>query len=362
MEELKEARSKIEAIDKKMAELFEERMQCSRQISELKKLHGLSIRDSVREAALIEKNRKFITDSQIEEYYVDFLKNTIDTSCKYQERLLCGMKVAYCGKNGAFANIAAKKTFPTAQLLAYSSFEKAYAAVENGECDCAVLPLENSYAGEVGTVLDLIYSGSLYINQVVSLPIIHNLIGMEGSAREDIKTVVSHPQALSQCSEYIEKNGWKTISYSNTATAAQYVKDLGDKSVAAIASDVTAEADGLKIIEARVNDNPNNTTRFAVFSKVQNKPSLFAKEDKENFILVFTVKNQAGSLAQTLNILGAHGYNMRSLRSRPMKDLRWNYYFYIEAEGNINTENGRDLLNELSVLCANLKLAGVYSD
>ena len=117
---------------------------------------------------------------------------------------------------------------------------------------------------------------------------------------------------------------------------------------------------GLKIVDKVINDSRTNTTRFAALSRAQNRPASMSSCAEENFILVFTVKNEAGALAQTLNIIGAHGFNMRNLRSRPMKDLQWNYFFYIVAEGNINNENGRDMLRELSAICAKLKLVGTY--
>lgn len=117
---------------------------------------------------------------------------------------------------------------------------------------------------------------------------------------------------------------------------------------------------GLKLIDKVINDSKTNTTRFAALSRAQNRPAGMSSRAEENFILVFTVKNEAGALAQTLNIIGAHGFNMRNLRSRPMKGLQWNYFFYIEAEGNVNNENGRDMLRELSAVCAKLKLVGTY--
>lgn len=360
MSELDTARKEINRIDAAMAELFEERMRCCEQVAAYKKDAGLSIRDTAREEKLIEANRKHIQSADIESYYVQFLKNTIDLSCRYQSRLMHGMRVTYCGVEGAFAYVAAKRMFPEAELVAFSSFTDAYAAVERGEYDCAVLPLENSYAGEVGTVMDLIFSGSLYVNQVIDLPIVHNLLANEGAGPEDIRTVVSHPQALQQCDEYIRRHGYAIQSYSNTALAARYVKETGDPTVAAIASEETSEIFGLHILDSGINDSKNNTTRFAAFSRAQNRPMTAVKREDENFILVFTVQNQAGALAQTLNIIGAHGFNMRNLRSRPMKDLQWNYFFYIEAEGNINNENGRDMLRELSALCAKLKLVGTY--
>lgn len=360
MEELKSVRSKIEKIDSEMAKLFEERMHCVEAVANYKAEHGLSVKDSTRETELIEKNRKLISVPLIEEYYISFLKNSMELSCQYQSRLLKGMKISYCGVEGAFADIASKKMFPSSEHIAFPSFAEAYAAVEKGDCDCAVLPLENSYAGEVGTVMDLVFSGSLYINQVIDLPITHNLISTPDSTADKITTVVSHPQALQQCAGYITKHGLKTVAYSNTAAAAEYVKNSGDPTIAAIASEDTASVYGLKMLVSGINDSKNNSTRFAALSKAKNRPAVPAKDD--NFILVFTVKNEAGALAQMLNILGAHGYNMRNLRSRPMKELQWNYFFYIEAEGNINCENGEDMLREMSALCAKLKLVGTYSD
>ena len=208
--------------------------------------------------------------------------------------------------------------------------------------------------------MDLIFSGSLYVNQVIDLPIVQNLIGTENATLDSVKTVVSHPQALQQCEAYVRRHNYRTEAYSNTALAAMHVKELNDPSVAAIAADEASSIFGLRVIDSEINDSKNNTTRFAAFSRSQNRPVSTGKREDENFILVFTVQNEAGALAQTLNIIGAHGFNMRNLRSRPMKNLQWNYFFYIEAEGNINTENGRDMLRELSAICAKLKLVGTY--
>ena len=360
MNELEMSRKEITRIDEEMAKLFEQRMKAAEKIAEYKKECGLSIRDYARETELVNRNRRYIERADVESYYVQFLKSTIDLSCQFQSRVMHGMRVTYCGVEGAFAHIAAKHMFPEAELTAFSNFTDAYEAVERGEYDCAVLPLENSYAGEVGTVMDLIFSGSLYVNQVIDLPIVQNLIGTENATLDSVKTVVSHPQALQQCEAYVRRHNYRTEAYSNTALAAMHVKELNDPSVAAIAADEASSIFGLRVIDSEINDSKNNTTRFAAFSRSQNRPVSTGKREDENFILVFTVQNEAGALAQTLNIIGAHGFNMRNLRSRPMKNLQWNYFFYIEAEGNINTENGRDMLRELSAICAKLKLVGTY--
>ncbi|MCR4658200.1 MAG: chorismate mutase [Lachnospiraceae bacterium] len=362
METLNEVRKKIDSIDREMLKLFEERMSCSKAIAEHKKDKGLPVKDPEREKELIRRNREFVQNKEIEGYYVDFITDILDLSCEYQSSLIDGIRIAYSGVKGAFSYIAAKKLFPEGELMAFSDFGGAYRAVERGEADVAVLPIENSFAGDVGTVMDLAFSGSLYINRVTGVDIVQNLLAVKGASLDTIRTVVSHPQALEQCGEYIADHGFETLTYSNTAVAAEYVRDKGDKTVAAIASAETAELYGLTLLEQGINTSNNNTTRFAVFSRSQNESVTTGRHDNERFILVFTVQNKAGALAQTLNIIGAHGYNMVCLRSRPMKDLIWTYYFFVEAEGNINSQNGKDMLKELSVICAKLKLVGAYMD
>ena len=359
MSKLEEARKIINDVDSQMAKLFEKRMEAAKLVAEYKKEHALSILDEAREKEVIAKNSQMVEDSVVREYYIQFLKDTMKVSRDYQSRLNYGMKVAYSGVPGAFAYIAAKRMFPEATLVSYSNFDEAYKAAENGECDSVVLPIENSFAGDVGTVMDLLFSGSLYVNQIIDLGIEHNLIACDGASLDTVKTVVSHEQALSQCKEYLNARGYETQVYPNTALAAKYVKELNDPTVAAVASDETAAIFGLKILAGKIHTSKTNTTRFAAFSRTK-KDAAKGRKSNENFILVFTVKNEAGALAKTLDIIGAHGYNMRNLRSRPMKELMWSYYFYIEAEGNINSEDGRDMLTELGATCDRLKLAGTY--
>ncbi|MBQ3040287.1 MAG: chorismate mutase [Clostridia bacterium] len=361
MNELEAARGIINEVDCEMAKLFEKRMKASELVAKYKKEHGLSILDTSRENEVVNKNSAYIEDEIVKEYYVEFLKNTMSISRSYQARLNEGMRVAYSGVEGAFAHIASKRLYPEATYVSYKDFESAYSAVENGECDVCVLPIENSYAGDVSTVMDLLFSGSLYVNQVLDLEINHCLIANEGATKDDIKKVISHPQALAQCSEYINKHGYEQISYQNTALAAKFVKESNDKEIAAIASDETAKIFGLNILESKINSSRNNTTRFVAFSRALNlSPNDTKRKMNEHFMLVFTVKNEAGALAKTIDIIGAHRYNMRNLRSRPMKELLWNYYFFVEADGNINTQNGKDMLRELGATCDRLKLVGTY--
>ena len=361
MSSLDEKRKKINEIDKKMAQLFEERMEVSKEIALFKKENALPILDSLREKEILASHQNDMSDLVVQEYYISFLKELMNISKRYQSRIIEGIKVGYTGVEGAFGHIAAQKIFTNGKYISYPSFTSAYEAVEKGECDVCVLPLENSYAGDVGEVMDLIFAGSLYINQVSELVIEHNLLGKETASEDKIKTVMSHPQALQQCSEYIEKMHFNTIEYPNTAMASLDLAKSNDDTVGVIASKESASLYNLKILKEHIQTNHNNSTRFAVFSRSLRKPSAASKMG-EHFILVFTVLNEAGSLAKTLNIIGSHGFNMRNLRSRPMKSLMWNYYFFVELEGNINSQDGKDMLNELKTVCDCLKLVGTYTE
>ncbi|MBR5338429.1 MAG: chorismate mutase [Lachnospiraceae bacterium] len=360
MDELKECRLGINEIDEEMARLFEKRMGYAKRIAAYKKENGLPVRDPGREKELIDRCSGFISDEEIRSYYVSYLKSALDVSCSYQEMRMKGMKVAYGGAEGAFANIAAKRLFPGARLISMHDFTEAYRSVEYGDNDCAVLPIENSMAGEVGTVLDLMFQGSLYIRKIYDLPVSHHLLGLPGSKKADIKCVISHPQALAQCSGYLSGMDAELREAANTSAAAKIVAESKNKGLSAIASDETAAVYGLEILDSDIQNSGINTTRFAVFSRCAGDPEPAVKNSEENFILMFTVKNEAGALASTLNIIGAHGINMKSLKSRPLKSLPWNYYFYIEAEGNIHSRNGKAMMQELSALCDKLKLVGYY--
>lgn len=350
---LEEARRIINDVDKKMAELFVKRMRATEMVYEYKKEFGLPIFDQKREDEVIRKNSAMIEDEVLKSYYIDYIKNLMSVSKAYQYRMQSGLKVAYSGVEGAFAYIAAGRIFPESTRVSCRDFKSAYNSVEDGSCDVAVIPIENSYAGEVGQTIDLIFSGGLFINGIYELEIHQNLLGLPDASVEDIKKVTSHPQALGQCHDYITLKGFETEEASNTAVAAKMVADTGDKSLGAVASLETAELYGLKVLEATINKSGENTTRFAVLSKV--------KENLPNSVLMFTVKNEAGSLANAISIIGKYCYNMTALRSRPLKKHSWQYYFYIEIDGTTENEKGRKMLEELNGVCDKLKVAGSFA-
>lgn len=356
MNELEKARQMINSVDSQMAKLFEQRMEAVKLVAEYKRKNGIQVTDSAREEEVIKRNSAKFENEEFKPYYVNFLRYNMELSKNMQHRLLEGMRVAYSGVEGAFANIAAIRIFPDTVAVPYPDFKAAYNSVANGECDCVLLPVENSYNGDVGQVMDLVFFGNLYINGVFDIEIVQNLLAVKGTTMDEVREVVSHPQALGQCAEYIRKHGFKATEAVNTAVAAKLVADTGKHSLAAIGSDEAAEKYGLKKLEAHINESSSNTTRFAVLSATPKLPS----EADNQFIMLFTVKNEAGALGKAISIIGENGFNLRALKSRPTKELIWNYYFYAEGEGNINSEKGRKMLDELKNFCNNLRVVGSF--
>lgn len=356
MTDLENARQKINRIDKEMAHLFEERMNAARTVAEYKRANGLRVTDVAREAEVISRNSSLVENEALKPYYVSFLQSNMEISKSYQHRLLEGMRVAFSGVEGAFANIAARRIFPDATAVPYSDFKAAYDSVVNGESDCAVLPIENSHNGDVIQVMDLTFFGSLYINGIYDIEVVQNLLAVKGTTMDEVKQVISHPQALGQCAKYIREHGFEPVEAVNTAVAAKHVAEAGRHDIAAIGSSEAAKIFGLKKLEAHINESGGNTTRFAVFSKTPKAPS----EADNQFIMLFTVSNEAGALGTAINTIGKYGFNLRALKSRPTKELIWSYYFYAEGEGDINSEKGRKMLDELKECCSDVRIAGSF--
>ena len=286
--------------------------------------------------------------------------------------------VIFSGIEGSFAAIAAHRLFPEGEFSHAHSFKEAYEKVSDGTCDAAVLPIENSYAGEVGQVSDLMFGGDLQVRFIYELNISQCLLGVPGGSIEEIRTVISHPQALEQSAEFISAHNWETQPYENTARAAREVARKGDPSFAAVGSAETAELYDLTILARDINESAQNTTRFAVFVRPEEddgrkdaaQVTLPEKEtaieepkdnaSSENTILIFTIKHVAGSLAKAVTIIGMYDFNMRVIRSRPVKEKNWQYYFYTELEGRVDTEDGKNMLKLLRTACELIKVVGIY--
>ena len=267
------------------------------------------------------------------------------------------MVVAYSGIEGSFAAIAAEEIFPEVERLSCRTFREAYEQAEKGNCDACVLPVENSYAGEVGQVSDLMFSGTLKISGVYELRVSQCLLGIRGSTAETVRKVISHPQALEQCGDYIARAGYETVAYENTARAAREVAQREDTALGAIGSRKAAELYGLEILAEDINESAQNVTRFAVFRRPD---AAGAAQPGTNTVLIFTIRDFAGALARAITIIGKHNYNMRVLRSRPVRDVNWQYYFYTEIEGRLDTEEGWRMLEQLKAACEVIKVIGTY--
>lgn len=356
MSNLQEARNKINEVDKQMARLFEERMEAVKQVAEYKMDRGLPVFDASREKEVLDRNSAYLSNETYQPFYILFQQDVMEVSKTYQRQLMEGLHVAYSGVEGAYAHIVTRRVFPDGKAVSYPNFEAAYHAVEKGECECVVLPIENSFAGQVGDSIDLIFEGTLYITGIYELSIQHNLLGIKGASADDIKCVISHEQALDQCATYIAQHNLDSQPYKNTAVAGKTVAEKNDKTLGAIASKETAELYGLDVLAEKINDSNLNTTRFAVLSRKKNDK----QRVQGHFVMMFTVSHQAGALARAIDIIGKYGFNMEAIKSRTLKGKLWQYYFYTEIEGNPYGKSGAGMVEELKECCDQVRIIGTY--
>lgn len=263
--------------------------------------------------------------------------------------------IAYQGIEGANSHEAAQMLFPNGMLKAYKTFEDVFKAVEEGECDYAVLPVENSTAGSVSAVYDLILRYRYYIVGAYDMKIDHCLAGLKQSELCDIEKVISHPQALSQCGGYTKKMGFETISCSNTAVAARETANEKRLNLAAICSRRAAEEYGLKILDSHLQDNANNTTRFIVISK-----KLYIADNANKVSLCFSLPHVTGALFHMLQRFDALGLNLTKIESRPVPDKDFEYLFYLDFSGNVRTESVTGLLCRLDEELPEFSFLGNY--
>lgn len=355
--DIAEARKNIDRIDREMAELFAERMRAAAVVAAYKEEHGLPVEDKAREAEMIARNTERLPPAY-RPYYRNFLVGTITESKRYQRLLVSGLRVAYSGVEGAFAHVATMRIFgEPGEKVACPDFATAYRSVESGACHCAVLPIENSYAGDVGQVMDLAWRGSLTISGIYDLPLSQCLLAKPGVTLAEVREVVSHPQALAQCQPYLRRQGWIQTTAVNTAVAARTVAAGERREVAVIAARETAELYGLQVLENDINEQKSNTTRFAVFSTA----ACEIKPSDNHFVLLFSCKNQPGALGDAISVISRHDYNLKCLKSHPTGVENWAYYFYAEGEGNLGTEAGQTMRRELERVCNSVRVLGSFS-
>ncbi|EFB76951.1 bifunctional chorismate mutase/prephenate dehydratase [Subdoligranulum variabile] len=362
MDLLQQARTEIDAIDAQMATLFERRMRAVADVARYKAQTGKPVFDAVREAAVLDKNTARLQDEALRPYYRTFLQEAMAVSRAYQRAMLGRDTAAYQGVQGAWSHIALRRLFPFSRTLSFATWGEVFDAVQNGDAEFGVLPFENSNAGDVSTVLDLLYTHpGLIVARMCDLPIRQDLLGVPGASLAGVRTVISHPQALAQSSVFLQQHGLATQAWSNTADAARHIAELNDPSVAAIASAETADLYGLKILAAGVNADGDNTTRFIVIERADEAPVMTG--EGQRLALLFTARHEPGQLAAVLDQIGARGFNMECIKSRPLPHVPFEYYFYVQlvCPAGSTRADCEALLDTLRTDCSTLRLVGAFT-
>ncbi|WP_314164873.1 prephenate dehydratase [Lachnoanaerobaculum gingivalis] len=265
-------------------------------------------------------------------------------------------KIVYQGVEGAYSHIVTQTLFPDENTENVNTFEDAINSVLNGEASYCVVPIENSSAGIVTDIFDLLLKKDVVIVAEYDLHISHCLLGITGASFFDIKIVYSHPQALMQCASYLKEHPeWSQISLLNTAVSAKKVKNEGKIEQAAIASELSAKLYGLNILDSGINRNSNNTTRFVVLSKEK----IFSKASNK-LSLILELPHEKGMLYNILGILVLNGLNLLKIESRPIPEKTFEYRFFIDIEANLNSANVSNVLEILKNKVPFLKILGNY--
>lgn len=379
MSGLNDYRIEIDEIDKKLVELLDKRMRVSEKIGRYKKENNLPVLDAAREREKLDKITDMANDDMAS--YTRLLYNLImdmskdhqrkcngdvselvdkiDETLKSTDKVLPKRPLVACqGVMGAYSQQACDKIFDMPKVIYMKNFEGVFKAIDEGLCRYGVLPLENSTAGSVNKVYDLMMKYNFYIIKSLKLKIDHSLLALTGTKKEDIKEIFSHEQAIMQCSEYIKNmSGVKVTVCENTAAAAKRVSESGRNDVAALASSVCGNLYGLNLVEEDVQDNGNNYTRFICISK---NPEIYPGAEKTSIMM--TLPHKPGSLYNILSRLYSLGVNITKLESRPIPDKDFQFMFYFDIECNVYSEEFTRLISELESLSKDFRYLGSYSE
>ncbi len=377
---LEELRAEIDTIDDNLLQDFAQRMNVVGQIGLEKKSEGLPTLDPARER---EKLADIVAKlpPEMEQYGYTLWSMLFEISRSYQsslnpqpsalrkdiERAIADTQplfppaatVACQGVEGAYSQLACEKLFKHPQVMYFKTFESVFSAIENGFCDYAVLPLENSTAGSVKEIYDLMLSHSSFkIVRSTRLKIDHNLVAKKGTKMSDIKEIFSHPQAISQCAKFLDAMpGVKITACENTAAAAEAVAKSERTDVAAISSYNCVELYGLERLAADIQDRSNNYTRFICISK---KLEIYPGADKTSLMLV--LPHRPGALYQILGRFYALGMNLIKLESRPLPDREFEFMFYFDLETSVYSDEFIRLVDDLDAICEEFQYLGSYSE
>ena len=305
--------------------------------------------------ALFETTKAYETmTEEISTDLVESIKNAIAKEEVYPARA----NVACQGIKGAYSSIAASKFFEIANVSYFKNFESVFQAVEKGFCEYGVLPIENSYAGSVNPVYDLMREHKFYIVKSLKLHVKHNLVANTNATLDSITEVYSHEQALSQCKKYLEKHpNIKITPCANTAVAARMVKESGRSDVAAISSQECAEIYGLKILDSAIQDSNDNYTRFILIKK-----NIMVYNNANKISIVTSLPNTPGSLYKLLSKFYNLGINMTKLESRPMPNSTFEFIFYFDLDCDIKDKSVQNLIAELDKAAIQFTFLGAYNE
>ncbi len=365
MSKLDEYRNKIDVIDDQITTLYKQRMDLVRQVVEAKKENNVPTLVPDRERSIINRVTKKV-DEPLKIYTKRLFETIFETSKSYQTKfsnndgvvrlflndlvnqprsyLPSSASVVCQGVMGSYSSIACEKIFPISEISYVKTFENVFEAVESGQSEFGILPIENSTAGSVNAVYDLIKKHKAYIVASTTISIRHCLLGNVGATKDSITEIYSHEQAISQCSEYLKQfTNAKIIPVANTAIAAKSVAMSTRIDVASISSKECSSLYGLHIVDGDIADNSNNYTRFICISK---KPVVYANSTKIS--LMANLPDEAGSLCKVLNRFYAEGINLTKLESRPLTNSVFDFVFYFDIQADIHKKEVIDLLVELS--------------
>ncbi len=376
MADLLELRDQIDKIDREIVRLFEERMDVCRQVAEYKIANGKKVLDRGRELEKLD-TLGALTHNDFNRHGIqELFRQIMSISRKLQYQLLVQegvsgnlpftqidridrkhCRVVYQGVEGAYQHQAALKYFgEDVNIFHMDSWRGCMEAIKEGMADYAVLPIENSSAGEVNDIYDLLEEYENYIVGEQILEINHALLGVPGAEISDIRTVYSHPQALMQCSVYLEQQeGWRQKSVANTAMAAEKVAADGDRSQAAIGSVAAAEHHGLQILKMPINHNRFNSTRFII---VTNRKMY--EKDAKKVSICFELPHKSGSLYSILSHIIYNDLNMCKIESRPIPEHNWEYHFFVDFDGNLNDSAVKNAIRGIMEEAVNFKILGNY--
>lgn len=374
MDDLEKLRGKLDQVDRRLLEVLGERLQTVAEIARVK-AQGLSfLRDHDRESELLERIDGWARELGLDEFRThEIYREIIAMSLKAQEEALLkreqversargALRVAFQGIDGSYSQLAARKYFAARadgmEFVGTRSFAEALAMAESGEVGYAFLPVENTTAGSINQTYDLLRQTALAIVGEEILHVRHRLLGLAGAKEEDLRRVLSHPQALAQCAQFLSSlDDVELVAFVDTAASAKKVSESEDLSQAAVASAEAGEMYGLTVIRESIADQEENWTRFVVISglEIELDPRIPAKTS-----LVFTTPHREGALAHCLQLLAKHSVNLTKLESRPVPRRPWEYLFYADIEGSVVSDDAALAVAELRRECPYLRVLGSY--